>query len=148
MDFEEIRRNNRIWNYKDELLSDDGQKMLEEEVLTPISEIIGVARGIIANQAATIKRLEEQTPIAQELQKLSIKYNELLTQYNCKWGNGFDPDEIKKAEKIIKKHYKTCKCGSGVSGGDWRWVIVPTGIGTFKYLEHSCGEHFDISNDV
>lgn len=146
--FEEMKKNNRIWNYRHLLSSADGQKMLEEQALVPINEIIEAAREIIASQAAKIKRLEEQTPIVQEFQKLSTKYDELLTQYNRKWGNGFDPKEVEKAKKIMAEHYKTCKCGPGVSGGDWRWVIVPTGIGTFKYLEHSCGEHFDISNDV
>jgi hypothetical protein len=46
-----------------------------------------------------------------------------------------EPDEIKKADKFEKKHFKSCwKKGMGAIGGGFEFVFVPTSIGTLSLI--------------
>lgn len=80
-----------------------------------------------------IKKKDEQIDeLRQELREYQDK-EFLVSEF------GFSEEEMAEANKWTKQHYNETKHYGGASGGNFSYVIIPTGLGIIKKVECSCG---------
>lgn len=107
-------------------------------------------------QEDRIKYLEEENKKLQEKNWAEEKYQKMQSRYNTMrddYYRGF-PISKEEQEKInewkkdhdIKKHRATSLQKrlnlEGASGGRFKYIFVPTSLGTTAYIQCSCGEKF------
>lgn len=73
----------------------------------------------------TIKALKEENQ--------ALKAKEYFYDTYC-----FSQEEIERGEKWCSQH----PCRGGVSGGNFCWKIIPTGLGVIKEVSCSCGDSY------
>lgn len=52
---------------------------------------------------------------------------------------GFSEEEMAEAGKWTEQHYKETKHRGGAAGGNFSYIIIPTGLGIIKEVKCSCG---------
>lgn len=80
-----------------------------------------------------IKKKDEQ--IAELRKELNVYQNKELLISDF----GFNEEEMTKADKWVEQHYNETKHYGGVSGGNFSYIIIPTGLGIIKEVKCSCG---------
>ncbi len=59
---------------------------------------------------------------------------------------GFSEEELAEASKWTEKHYKESKHSGGAAGGNFSYIIIPTGLGIIKEVKCSCGASHTIQD--
>ena len=59
---------------------------------------------------------------------------------------GFSEEELAEAGKWTEQHYKETKHRGGAAGGNFSYIIIPTGIGIIKEVKCSCGASHTIQD--
>lgn len=59
---------------------------------------------------------------------------------------GFSEEELADAGKWTEKHYKESKHSGGAAGGNFSYIIIPTGLGIIKEVKCSCGASHTIQD--
>lgn len=59
---------------------------------------------------------------------------------------GFSEEEMAEAGKWTQKHYKESKHSGGAAGGNFSYIIIPTGLGIIKEVKCSCGASHTIQD--
>lgn len=59
---------------------------------------------------------------------------------------GFSEEEMAEADKWTNEHYEKTKHSGGVSGGNFSYIIIPTGLGIIKEVKCSCGASHTIQD--
>lgn len=59
---------------------------------------------------------------------------------------GFSEEEMAEAGKWTEKHYKETKHRGGAAGGNFSYIIIPTGLGIIKEVKCSCGASHTIQD--
>ena len=59
---------------------------------------------------------------------------------------GFSEEEMAEADKWTEEHYKETKHRGGAAGGNFSYVIIPTGLGIIKEVKCSCGASHTIQD--
>lgn len=80
-----------------------------------------------------IKKKDEQID---ELHKQLREYQDkefLISDF------GFSEEEMADADEWVEQHYNETKHYGGVSGGNFSYIIIPTGLGIIKEVKCSCG---------
>lgn len=87
-----------------------------------------------------IKKKDEQIA---ELRKRIHEYQSkefLVSEF------GFSEEEMAEAGKWIEEHYKESKHRGGAAGGNFSYIIIPTGLGIIKEVKCSCGASHTIQD--
>lgn len=87
-----------------------------------------------------IKKKDEQIA---ELHRQLRKYQDkefLVSEF------GFSEEEMADASKWTEKHYKESKHSGGAAGGNFSYIIIPTGLGIIKEVKCSCGASHTIQD--
>lgn len=59
---------------------------------------------------------------------------------------GFSEEEMTEAGKWTEQHYKETKHSGGAAGGNFSYIIIPTGLGIIKEVKCSCGASHTIQD--
>lgn len=59
---------------------------------------------------------------------------------------GFSEEEMAEAGKWTKQHYEETKHRGGAAGGNFSYIIIPTGLGIIKEVKCSCGASHTIQD--
>lgn len=59
---------------------------------------------------------------------------------------GFSEEEMAEAGKWTAEHYKESKHRGGAAGGNFSYIIIPTGLGIIKEVKCSCGASHTIQD--
>lgn len=59
---------------------------------------------------------------------------------------GFSEEEMAEADKWVEQHYNKTKHHGGAAGGNFSYIIIPTGLGIIKEVKCSCGESHTIQD--
>lgn len=59
---------------------------------------------------------------------------------------GFSEEEMAEADKWTEEHYKETKHCGGAAGGNFSYIIIPTGLGIIKEVKCSCGASHTIQD--
>lgn len=59
---------------------------------------------------------------------------------------GFSEEEMAEAGKWTEEHYKESKHRGGAAGGNFSYIIIPTGLGIIKEVKCSCGASHTIQD--
>ena len=59
---------------------------------------------------------------------------------------GFSEEELAEAGKWTEQHYKETKHRGGAAGGNFSYIIIPTGLGIIKEVKCSCGASHTIQD--
>lgn len=59
---------------------------------------------------------------------------------------GFSEEEMAEAGKWTEQHYKETKHSGGAAGGNFSYIIIPTGLGIIKEVKCSCGASHTIQD--
>ena len=87
-----------------------------------------------------IKKKDEQST---ELHKKLREYQSkefLVSEF------GFSEEELAEAGKWTEEHYKETKHRGGAAGGNFSYIIIPTGLGIIKEVKCSCGASHTIQD--
>lgn len=87
-----------------------------------------------------IKKKDEQIA---ELRKQLREYQSkefLVSEF------GFSEEEMAEAGKWTEEHYKETKHRGGAAGGNFSYIIIPTGLGIIKEVKCSCGASHTIQD--
>jgi hypothetical protein len=87
-----------------------------------------------------IKKKDEQID---ELHKKLREYKDkefLVSEF------GFSEEEMADAGKWVEQHYKETKHHGGAAGGNFSYIIIPTGLGIIKEVKCSCGASHTIQD--
>lgn len=87
-----------------------------------------------------IKKKDEQI---EELRKKLREYQHkefLVSEF------GFSEEEMAEAGKWTEQHYKETKHRGGAAGGNFSYIIIPTGLGIIKEVKCSCGASHTIQD--
>lgn len=100
------------------------------------------------------KKLQKENWAEEKCQKMENRYNAMLSEYY----RGF-PISEEEQEKItawkkqhdLEKHHadtldKRVRL-DGVSGGRFKYIFIPTSLGTLGYIQCNCGEKFCFRDD-
>lgn len=78
------------------------------------------------------------------------KFETKLHEYELKkWdiiNFGFSEEELNEAGKWIEEHYKNSGHRGGAAGGNFSYIIIPTGLGIIKEVKCSCGASHTIQD--
>lgn len=88
--------------------------------------------------------------IIKEKNEQIVKLEAKLHEYEVKeWdivNFGFSEEELKEAETWAEEHYKTSGHRGGAAGGNFSYIIIPTGLGIIKEVKCSCGASHTIQD--
>lgn len=88
--------------------------------------------------------------IIKEKNEQIVKLEAKLHEYEVKeWdivNFGFSEGELKEAETWAEEHYKTSGHRGGAAGGNFSYIIIPTGLGIIKEVKCSCGASHTIQD--
>ena len=88
--------------------------------------------------------------IIKEKNEQIVKLEEKLHEYETKeWDMvdfGFSEEELKEARAWTEEHYKTSRHHGGAAGGNFSYIIIPTGLGIIKEVKCSCGASHTIQD--
>lgn len=59
---------------------------------------------------------------------------------------GFSEEEMADADEWVEKHYNETKHHGGAAGGNFSYIIIPTGLGIIKEVKCSCGASHTIQD--
>lgn len=59
---------------------------------------------------------------------------------------GFSEEELAEAGEWTEKHYKETQHRGGAAGGNFSYIIIPTGLGIIKEVKCSCGASHTIQD--
>ena len=59
---------------------------------------------------------------------------------------GFSEEELKEAGTWVEEHYKNSGHHGGAAGGNFSYIIIPTGLGIIKEAKCSCGASHTIQD--
>lgn len=59
---------------------------------------------------------------------------------------GFSEEEMAEVDKWTNEHYETTKHRGGAAGGNFSYIIIPTGLGIIKEVKCSCGASHTIQD--
>lgn len=59
---------------------------------------------------------------------------------------GFSEEEMAEVGKWTGEHYKETKHRGGAAGGNFSYIIIPTGLGIIKEVKCSCGASYTIQD--
>lgn len=59
---------------------------------------------------------------------------------------GFSEKELKEARSWTEEHYKNSGHRGGAAGGNFSYIIIPTGLGIIKEVKCSCGASHTIQD--
>lgn len=114
-----------------------------------ISEIKAGIDWLLESYEENKRELEEyhaQTrndTIIKEKNKQIAKLEAKLHEYEVKeWDMvdfGFSEEELKEAGTWAEEHYKISGHHGGAAGGNFSYIIIPTGLGIIKEVKCSCG---------
>lgn len=114
-----------------------------------ISEIKADIDWLLESYEENKRELEEyraQTrndTIIKEKNEQIVKLEAKLHEYEVKeWDMvdfGFSEEELKEAGAWAEEHYKTSGHHGGAAGGNFSYIIIPTGLGIIKEVKCSCG---------
>ena len=83
--------------------------------------------------------------IIKEKNEQIVKLEAKLHEYEVKeWdivNFGFSEEELKEAETCAEEHYKTSGHRGGAVGGNFSYIIIPTGLGIIKEVKCSAAHH-------
>lgn len=114
-----------------------------------ISEIKTGIEWLLESYEENKRELEEyraQTrndTIIKEKNEQIVKLEAKLHEYEMKeWdivNFGFSEEELKEAGTWAEEHYKNSGHRGGAAGGNFSYIIIPTGLGIIKEVKCSCG---------
>lgn len=88
--------------------------------------------------------------IIKEKNEQIVKLEAKLHEYEVKeWdivNFGFSEEELKEAETWAEEYYKTSGHRGGAAGGNFSYIIIPTGLGIIKEVKCSCGASHTIQD--
>lgn len=85
------------------------------------------------------KKNEQIAELRQELREYQNK-EFLVSEF------GFSEEEMAEADKWTEEHYNETKHHGGAAGGNFSYIIIPTGLGIIKEVKCSCGASHTIQD--
>lgn len=82
----------------------------------------------------------------EQINKLKYEIGDLRSREYDRIDFGFDEDELKRARKWERQHLEKSGHGVGVSGGNFSYIITPTGLGIIKEVKCTCGASYTIQD--
>lgn len=81
----------------------------------------------------------------EQIAKLEAKLHEYEVKEWDMVDFGFSEEELKEAGTWVEEHYKTSG-HHGAAGGNFSYIIIPTGLGIIKEVKCSCGASHTIQD--
>lgn len=81
----------------------------------------------------------------EQIAKLEAKLHEYEVKEWDMVDFGFSEEELKEAGTWVEEHYKTSG-HRGAAGGNFSYIIIPTGLGIIKEVKCSCGASHTIQD--
>lgn len=82
----------------------------------------------------------------EQINKLEYEIRDLRSKELDYIDFGFDEDELKRARKWERQHLEEAGHGVGCSGGNFSYIITPTGLGIIKEVKCICGASYTIQD--
>lgn len=82
----------------------------------------------------------------EQIAKLETKLHEYEVKEWDMVDFGFSEEELKEAGTWVEEHYKTSDHRGGAAGGNFSYIIIPTGLGIIKEVKCSCGASHTIQD--
>ena len=82
----------------------------------------------------------------EQIDKLEYEIRDLKSKEFDYIDFGFDENELKRARKWERQHIEETGHRGGCSGGNFSYIITPTGLGVIKEVKCTCGASYTIQD--